>query len=220
MARVQKAERNESGQLVKKPIDKKAFDEAQAARDARDMSEPWADENGKIPEFVNVSGKVQKVCVPWQPNMTITVQPMGVLRGAQWREPYTMPNKAWGRHPYFIERVRNGNGEYHQRYILTEEQAVEQIMKFKVNVDKMRKMSRSDMGGIDIESIRRRTKRVRAMVDNMAIVGDVNNTRINERNLPVLVRERDDRLEVLKVETEVTRSIEEAVEVVRGTRGF
>jgi len=98
-----------------------------------DNAAPQRDSDGKVPEFVNVSGTVYQLCVPDQPNDTIKIAPFGVVRGSQWRDK-AQPSKAWGRFPPFIERVpvkRGGRSnpdgwKYDPEYLLTEKQVIEQ----------------------------------------------------------------------------------------------
>jgi hypothetical protein len=79
---------------------------------------PQPDPDGSIPEFVNVSGKVQRMIIMDQPHDTIPVQPFGVLKGAQWR----MYSEEGSRIPPYIERRRQKNGEYDSEYLLEEDQ--------------------------------------------------------------------------------------------------
>jgi len=95
--------------------------------DPVNFSEPLKDDDlGVVPEYVNVTMKVQLVTVPHDPNATISVPPMGILRGAQWRS-LSEPAPGWGRTPPFLERKLRSDGSYDPKYLLTEEQALAEI---------------------------------------------------------------------------------------------
>jgi len=79
------------------------------------------DDDGLIPEFVNITKNVQQIMIQEQPNDTLIIPPMGIIFGAQHRK-YIKPAKAWGMTPPFMERVRATNGEYDPVYILTDAQ--------------------------------------------------------------------------------------------------
>lgn len=95
-----------------------------------DHSEPQADEDTKlVPEFVNISGKVQIMTVPDNPTGTMSVPPFGILRGAQWRM-YSKEHRAWGRTAPFMERAVKKDGEkyfYDKKYLLDEGQIIDQV---------------------------------------------------------------------------------------------
>lgn len=148
-----------------------------------DNAKPQADEGGKVPQFVNATTKVQKITVPNNPGGTITVPRFGILYGAQWREVYATPGKKWGLRTPFIERVRNADGEYDGRYLLTAKQMVEEIQALSKRPGNQ--------------------KRIRALVDNAVFGVDEKG-----RASPDGLRTRDDRIEVLKVENEVIRRLD------------
>jgi len=92
----------------------------------QDWSVPQPDSDGTVPEFANISGTVQQMVIPNNPNATISVEPWGVLKGSQWRS-FSEPAPAWGNTPRFLERKRNANGNFDPVYLLTEDQAVGEI---------------------------------------------------------------------------------------------
>lgn len=90
-----------------------------------DYSEPMEDDDGNVPEFVNVSGKIQIVSVPHNPNAAITVERFQKLSGSQWRHLAKIGGN-FGNHPPFIERQLNGDG-YDPKYLLTSKQMIDEI---------------------------------------------------------------------------------------------
>lgn len=91
-----------------------------------DLTVPQADdEMGVVPEYVNVSAKIQLITVPNQPDATLTVPKFGILRGAQWRN-LSVQNRRW-QHPPFMERELNGNGKFDKKYVLTEDQMIGEL---------------------------------------------------------------------------------------------
>jgi len=109
-----------------------------------DFKEPMANDAGVIPQYVNVSTKIQYLSVPNDPN-TIEVDRFGILRGEQWR--YIVFAKSWGGNSPFVER-KHVNGKFDEKYLLTEEQMIKEI------------------GRIT------RRKGVRELIDNAVIVGE------------------------------------------------
>lgn len=95
-----------------------------------DYSKPIPDQDGTIPEFVNISGAVQKMCIHNNPNGTVRVPSWDVLKGSQFRQ-YSEPAIAWGDTPKFMERKRLANGEYDPVYLLTEDQAIGLVTRLK-----------------------------------------------------------------------------------------
>lgn len=93
-----------------------------------DPKQPQKDSDGSIPEFVNISGKQVLITVKGFPMNTIKVTKWGILKGSQWRDR-SQPAPAWGRYPPFIERKKSSSGEYDPVYMLTEDQAIEEIKK-------------------------------------------------------------------------------------------
>jgi len=99
-----------------------------------DYSEPQKDaKTGVIPEFVNISNKIQILEVPYNPNGAIVVPKYGILRGAQWRM-FSEPRPVWGEHPPFLERELLEDDEsskkkkkYDEEYLLTEKQMIDEI---------------------------------------------------------------------------------------------
>lgn len=86
---------------------------------AMDKRHPQADADGTVPEFVNISGKVQQMSQGYpHADKTSMVPPYGILRGAQWRE-YSEPARAWGDNPMFMERKQNKDGGFDKTYLLT-----------------------------------------------------------------------------------------------------
>ena len=92
-----------------------------------DKRVPEKDDDGEIPMFVNVTNLNQNITIPWQPNDTIRITPMGVVSGAQFRK-YTKPNKAWGVTPPFMERERIA-GKFDSSYLLSETQMIDLVDK-------------------------------------------------------------------------------------------
>ena len=73
------------------------------------------DDTGVIPEFVNISGKVQKVTIPYDEAETMNIKRFGILKGAQFRW-LANPNRVWEKHPYFMERELV-KGKYDDKYL-------------------------------------------------------------------------------------------------------
>ena len=94
-----------------------------------DYSIPMEDAtSGKVPEFVNVSSKIQIVTVPNNPNAAIKVRIFGILKGAQWSNQFRAEKKgSFGMHPPFMPRQLGKDGEYDRKYLLTEEQMLKEI---------------------------------------------------------------------------------------------
>jgi len=92
--------------------------------DVINLREPQKDDRtGVVPEFVNVSNKVQIIPIPDDPGEPFTVPMMGVLRGAQWRM-LAEQQPAWGRTAPFVERVLRDDKTFDPVYLLTEEQMI------------------------------------------------------------------------------------------------
>lgn len=160
--------------------------------DVVDHKEPWIDEDLQlIPEFVNVSGKVQYVTVPFNPDGTIEVYHFQVLRGAQWRY-LSRPNKAWGEHPFFMERTSK-NGKYDDKYLLTQDQAIKEIHELF------------------------RKKRVDRLLNNMIISGP--DEQMTPDGKPDN-RSRDDRAKVIAVWMEKNLELEEIERKKREEQGY
>lgn len=157
MARREKAlvERNENGEVVRTVVDGKVTDYSIPQIDA---------ETGIVPEFVNVSNRLQIITVPYSPGHAIRVPPMGILRGAQWRDPYTKPNPAWGKSIPFVERVVEG-GKHDPKYVLSVEQA--QAMIKALN----------------------NPKRIRSLVNNMVIDSSDESRRLRDDRTEVVTAE-------------------------------
>lgn len=79
-----------------------------------------------IPEFVNISNKIQMLCIPNNSNNTLEVPKYGILKGAQWRGMSVENNRSWGIYPPFIERKLK-NGKYDLKYVLTKDQMIDEI---------------------------------------------------------------------------------------------
>ena len=104
-----------------------------------DLRVPMKDDRTDVvPEFVTVSNKTQVHPIPNDPGEPIVVPMMGVLKGAQWRM-LSEKKGGWGKTPPYMERVQ---GKYvtvvdkekvgvpfDPKYLLTEEQMLEQIEK-------------------------------------------------------------------------------------------
>jgi hypothetical protein len=179
--------------------------------DQVDLVEPQKDEDGKIPEFVNVSNRIQLVCVPNNPGATIEVPRWGILKGSQWRH-YSEESRQWGRTPPFTEReplkedVKGSGkkGEYDRKYLLTQEQVI----------DIIDRLGRS-------QSAR---ARIRSLADNQVLRFDKdgNEEMVAEVKSPnhfVPIRDRDDRIEVLQAENAKIRAIEDYIESQRKKTG-
>jgi len=114
-----------------------------------DYSRPHTDDDRIIPEFVNISDKVQG-CRMIGLDMLYVVPPLGILRGAQWRHLSKPNRKTWGNNPRFLERIKEkqtaGKDEvlydptdptsawspargcdFDRKYLLTEEQVIREI---------------------------------------------------------------------------------------------
>jgi hypothetical protein len=160
-----------------------------------DFGKPQADPGGGVPEFANVTPKKQLITVPNKPGGTIRVSRFGILYGAQWREVYATAGKKWGPRTPFIERERGKDGKFDPKYLLTAEQMVGELRALDTKPGNL--------------------ARVRALVDNAVFAVDKNG-----RSDPDGLRSRDDRVEVLKVENEVARSLErKAAELKRREQG-
>jgi hypothetical protein len=141
-------------------------------------SVPQEDEDGTIPQFVNITGKTQIITVPYENTKSISVPPWGVLEGSQWRRPYATANKDW-QYPPFRERIKIDE-KYDEKYILTEEQVLTELEKLWTN---------------DPDEMERVKKRVQSMVDNMVVGAEG-------------VRHMDDRVSVLTLMSEKIRKLE------------
>ncbi|MHA1614635.1 MAG: hypothetical protein ACTSYJ_07290 [Candidatus Thorarchaeota archaeon] len=139
---------------------------------------PQEDDDGTIPEFVNITGKTQIIAVPYEPTESIRVPPWGILTGSQWRKPYASANKKW-RFPPFRERVKTDE-KYDEKYILSEKQVLTELEKLWTN---------------DPDDTDRVKKRIQSLVDNMVIGKDG-------------VRHMDDRVSVLTMMTDKIRKLE------------
>lgn len=91
---------------------------------------PQKDQDGTIPEFVNISGVRQQMVLPNDPNGTIRVEPWGVLKGAQWRS-FSEPAPAWGGTPRFMERRKRADKSYDPVYLLEPQQIVDEVARIK-----------------------------------------------------------------------------------------
>jgi len=109
--------RNEDGEPVEIPLGSVV-----------DYAEPIKDDKlGVVPEFVNISSKIQLLCVPHNTDGTLIVSKYGIVRGTQWRM-FSLPNKkVWGDFPPFIERELLKNNKYDEKYLLSEEQMLEEL---------------------------------------------------------------------------------------------
>lgn len=92
---------------------------------------PQKDVDGTVPEFVNITGKKQILRPPESPGTKIEIKPWGILRGAQFRHTYVDDYPGRKRSPKFIERERGKNGEYDSKYLLTVDQVVKQIRRWR-----------------------------------------------------------------------------------------
>lgn len=153
-----------------------------------DYSEPQKDaKTNVVPEFVNISNKIQILEVPYNPDGAIMVPKYGILRGAQWRM-FSEPRPVWGKHPPFLERKLMKDEEnskkkkFDEEYILTEKQMIEEITAL----------------------VRR--KRIRELLDGAVI------TKPDELgadgNVHVF-RRREDRAEVIRVANDRLMNLEE-----------
>ncbi|HUW47346.1 MAG TPA: hypothetical protein VMW36_01210 [Patescibacteria group bacterium] len=150
---------------------------------------PQEDDTGNVPEFVNISSKKQNVCVPWNSDSTIPVEPLHILKGEQWRQSLTQVAPAWGRFPPFIERVRNKDGEYDKRYLLEEKQVINLINSYGVR-----------------ESVKPLLNR---LMDNAQLVwnGDVMKKSMDDTRIDV--REPEDRKDVIIAVQKLLRKIDD-----------
>lgn len=163
--------RDEDGNAVEVPIG-----------DMVDLSEPQADgDSGVVPEFVNISGKVQLLCVPHDEMNTLTIPRFGILRGAQWRNMSQPNGRIWGNHPFFIERVAR-DGKYDPRYLLTEQQMTKEA-----------------------EALAKR-KRIRELIDNAIITGTDS---VGPDGVVRVSRARDDRASVIDAAMKRTMLLDE-----------
>lgn len=170
--------------------------------DQVDLAEPQKDEDGKVPEFVNVSNRIQLVCVPNNPGATIEVPRWGVLKGVQWRS-YAEESRQWGKTPPFMEREHK-KGEYDKKYVLSKEQVVDIIDRLGRNLSAR--------------------ARIRALVDNQVFQLDEDGSEkmVTEQKSPnhfIPIRIRDDRIEVLQAENAKIRAIEDYVEAQKRKTG-
>lgn len=99
-------------------------------RAAGNYSVPQKDQDGTVPEFVNISGVRQQMVLPNDPNGTIRVEPWGVLRGAQWRS-FSEPAPAWGTTPRFMERKKHSDGTFDPTYLLEPQQVITEVTRIK-----------------------------------------------------------------------------------------
>ena len=165
---------------------------------------PQEDEDGVVTEFVNISKQHQLVCIPNDPSSTIVVKCMAILKGEQWRSPYTEEANAWGRHPYFVERVKGidnateeNPGGYDQTFVLTEKQVLAEFKSLGVN--------------------KNAKKRIRFLTDNAKFMWDANGREmvrpeLKNPNQFVPMRERDDRPAVINAAADKIRAIEDMLE--------
>lgn len=91
-----------------------------------DWSIPQEDDDGSVPQFVNMTGKKAIVKPPYGA-AKIEVSPWGVLEGAQFRHTYAtspdgMPPKFQERKEGVVERTEDNPKGYDPDYLLTEEQ--------------------------------------------------------------------------------------------------
>lgn len=89
---------------------------------------PQQDEDGTVPEFVNMSGKTQKPW-PYYGTKSIRVPPWGILKGSQWRHTFAQtpdgsPAKFEERKADVVKRTEDNPKGYDPEYLLTEEQAI------------------------------------------------------------------------------------------------
>ena len=103
-----------------------------------------------IPEFVNVSGKIQKMHTPYNPHGKVKVLVWGIWKGLQYRHAHSVAGVIW-EHPPFLER-EYGKGGFDDEYALTEKQVVDLI--------------HSMMGGSKKNDIELTVLRVHGLVDN------------------------------------------------------
>jgi len=93
---------------------------------SQDHTIPQANDEGVIPEFVNVGGTVFQVCPPVGTiGETIIVPPFGILKGEQHRDK-SEPSKAWGIFPPFKERT-DVDGKFDPEYLFTEKEVIEEV---------------------------------------------------------------------------------------------
>lgn len=163
--------RDEDGMAVEVPIG-----------DVVDFIEPQADsDTGLVPEFVNISNKIQLLCIPHDEMNTITVPRYGILRGAQWRNMSQPNHRIWGDHPYFIERVTR-DGLYDPKYLLSEKQTIDEI-----------------------NALAKR-KRIREMMENAIITGEDD---VGRDGIVHVSRSREDRASVLDVAMKKSMTLDE-----------
>lgn len=160
-------------------------------------SVPQKDIDGSVPEFVNITGKKAIIRPPESPGIKIEVKPWGVLRGAQFRHTYADDYPGRKRSPKFIERVRGKDGEYDQKYLLTVEQVVKQIRRWR--------------GGTKRIDMQWAIKNIMGIRDNGARVDGV------PEHLDS--RERDDRPDVINAVMEQRQYVEMRLELLNLTNG-
>lgn len=159
-----------------------------------DLSQPQPDDDGSVPEFVNISGKPQIITVTnGQDAHKLTVPRMGILRGSQWRDKFSKSTEIYPVAP-FVERVKGPDGVYDDKYIMTEEQAI-------AHIKRIRNTKYMD--------------RIRHFVDSQILVWDdahpgTLKKMFDERlKMNVDVRGRDDRPRVIMAESEQLRMLED-----------
>lgn len=116
--------RDHKGELVDIPAD---VDPKALGGRFIDWSIPQQDEDGAVPEFVNMSGKKQIVEPPYG-GVKIEVGPWGILKGSQWRHTYAQtpdgsPAKFQEREAGVVKPTDDNPKGYDDEYLLTEEQA-------------------------------------------------------------------------------------------------
>lgn len=166
-----------------------------------DLSIPKADEDGIVPEFVNVSAQIQQICVPNNPDATIVVDRLGILRGAQWRS-FSQPSKAWGRFPFFVERVKGvvkpgkrsawNEGGFSEEYVLEEEQALAHVNALGVRASVLKRLDR--------------------MTDNAKLILEADGKPAVDPETGLEIRGSEDRPEVLMAIQNKTRKIRDMIQ--------
>jgi hypothetical protein len=161
------------------------------------LNVPQRDEQvGYVPEFVNVSGKIQLLTVPSDPDATVRVLRYGIVRGAQWRMMADEKTRVWGGHPPFIERQpKNGNGEFDPKYLLTTKQMISEVNAL------------SDR------------RRISELIDHAIITGDDEFNGATNQKLAAS-RGREDRPEVSEVALRRRMDLEEIEERKREEQGL
>ena len=132
------------------------------------------------------------------------VKRMAVLKGEQWRYPYTKEAPAWGRYPWFIEReqgvverTEENPGGYDREFVLTEQQVLHEISQF----------------GITKEA----KKRLRYLCDNAKFRYDESGKELmmqeaKNPNQLIPARDRDDRSKIINAAADKIRAIEDMLE--------